>query len=130
MGVGWTNSYNQVVLYALSDNEYRLQAKKLAIERGDLEADGKIKKSLRRKPEFKNPNDAKAEVERILKEIIEENVDIKGGYGKPHWTDVAIVQFCCLPKYFFEFLKFKINWWYRRNILKVELNEEEKWVMI
>jgi len=128
--VGWTNAYSQVLTYALSDNKYRLQAKKLAIQRGLLEEDGKIKKNLRRKAEFKNPNDAKKEVERILKEIIEENVDIRGGYGKPHWTDVALVQFCFIPKYVYVYFKNKCTWWYRRNILKAELTDEEKWILI
>lgn len=128
--VGWQNAYSQVVLYALQDNKYRLQAKKLAIQKGLLEEDGKIKKSLRRKPEFKNPNDAKKEVERILKEIIEDNVDIKGGYGKPHWNDVAIVQVGLLPKYVYLWGLSKCTWWYRRKILKAELNDDEKWVMI
>ena len=128
--VGWTNAYNQVVLYALQDNKYRLQAKKEAIQRGLLEEDGKIQKSLRRKPEFKNPNDAKKEVERILKVIIEEKVDIKGGYGKPHWTDTAIVQCAMLPKYAYLWVKAKLVWQYRRRILKAEFNDEEKWILI
>jgi len=128
--VGWTNSYKQVVLYMLQDNKYRLQAKKLAIERQLLSSDGKLPKSMRRLPQFSNPNDTKAEIERIFKSIIEENVDVRGGMGKPKITDVALIQFLLLPKILYEYIKVKWIWYYRRNILKAELDDDEKWIMI
>jgi len=126
---GWTSSYNQVIFYMQKDNKYRMQAKRIAIEKKLLDEDGKLSKKLRR-TEFKNPDLAKKEVERILKSIIEQNVDVRGGYGKPKITDVAIFQVIFLPKYIYEFIKSKYMWWYRRKILKVELNESEKWTLI
>lgn len=127
--VGWQNSYNMVIEYALQDNKYKIMAKRLAIEQGLLDSNGKIPKKEQRTT-YKTPIQCKNRIEEIYRQIIEQNVDIKGGYGKPHWTDVAIVQAVFLPKYIYLYFYKKINWWYRRNILKAELNEDEKWILI
>merc|ERR1711881_296102 len=95
------------------------------MERGTLDSEGKLPKKIRRS--FKEP---KKEIDRILREIIEENMDIRGGHGKPEITDVAIIQCLLIPKTIYEWAKSKATWQYRRIVLKAEYNEEEKWIMI
>lgn len=123
--VGWQNSYQSALEYMSQDTKFRIQAKRLAIERGDLDADGKLPKKIRRN--FKDP---KKEIDRIIREIIKDNMDIRGGHGKPEITDVAIVQCVLLPKHIYNWAKFKATWVYRRRVLKAEYDEEEKWIMI
>jgi len=121
----WTQNYNNSLAYMCQDSKFRKQAKDIAVQRGTLDVDGKLPKKLRRTIGASN---LKKETDRIVKEIIAENMDLKGS-TKPDWRNTTIVQIVFLPKYALEFVKFKFQFWSRRK-QGLELTDDEKWYMI
>lgn len=113
---GWSNSYQTALNYSLHEPKFRLQAKNIAIERGLLEQNGKLPAKKRREVGALNSKD---EIDKILASIIEEKIQVRGGYGKPKPTDVAIFQVLFCPYFLFIWARKKATWYYRRNVLKV-----------
>ena len=103
-------------------DKYRLAAKKEAEFRGLIGN----KKANRGKTQ----TEIKAEEKRIILEIIEEKVDIRGGYQKPIWTDIFIVQVFYYPVYFYKWIRFHIRWYYKFTLKKEPYGEEEKLISI
>ena len=64
-------------------DKYRLAAKREAESRGLL--------GDKKKNKGKTQMQVKEEEKRIIMEIIEEKVDIRGGYQKPVWTDLFVM---------------------------------------
>jgi DnaJ family protein C protein 25 len=121
----WFQTYNNSLKNMCQDSKFRKQAKDIAVQRGTLDVDGKLPKKLRRTLGAAN---LKEETDRIIKEIIAENMDLKGS-TKPDWKNTVICQIVFLPKYALEFVKFKIQFMSRRK-QGLELTDDEKWYMI
>ena len=54
----------------------------------------------------------------------------RGGYSKPHWSDVLWIQILISPYTLFMYLKWYINWVWRFNIKGEEYGDEEKFYLI
>ena len=74
--------------------------------------------------------EAKEEEERIIRQIIEENMDIRGGYSKPKVTDVLWVQLAFLPWKLWCYLVWLSRWWWRFSWKGEEYGDEEKFYLI
>jgi len=120
--IGWNTNYKQAIEYMFHVDKYRLAAKKEAEFRGLIGN----KKANRGKTQ----SEIKAEEKRIILEIIEEKVDIRGGYQKPIWTDIFIVQVFYYPVYFYRWIRFHIRWYYKFTLKKEPYGEEEKLILI
>ena len=70
------------------------------------------------------------EEDRIVRQIIEENMDIRGGYSKPKVTDVLWVQLALLPWKMCVYVAWTARWWWKFSWKGEEFGEEEKLYLI
>jgi len=119
---GWNSNYQQAVDYMYFVDKYRLAAKREAESRG-LIGNKKMNKG-------KTQLQIKEEEKNIIKSIIEEKCDIRGGYKKPVWTDLFFVQVFVWPYYLYNWFAFYIRWYVKFVIMKEEYGEVEKEILI
>ncbi|CAK9300874.1 unnamed protein product [Gordionus sp. m RMFG-2023] len=124
--------YNEVLNYFLTIPKYRIKAKEIAENQGLLsDLYGPSAKRLNRQKNLKmSKEDMKSEEERILKKIIREQMDVKGAYAKPEWTDLIVVKLVLLPYSLYEYLNWYARWIYKFDYLKLEYGMEEKLYLI
>jgi len=58
----------------------------------------------RKQLRYKTKEDIKQEEEDLIRKIIMEKMDIRGGYQKPEYTDVLWMQIILLPYYLFRYV--------------------------
>ena len=63
-------------------------------------------------------------------QVIEDKMDIQGGYAKPKWTDVLWVQLVFLPWTTCTWTYFYTRWLWKFGIMREEYGEEEKLYVI
>jgi DnaJ family protein C protein 25 len=68
--------------------------------------------------------------EAVIRGIIADKMDIKGGYAKPHWTDVLWVQLAILPLTVYRWSRFYLVWLWRFGIRREEYGREEQLYVI
>ncbi|XP_054162583.1 dnaJ homolog subfamily C member 25 homolog [Oppia nitens] len=114
--------FKEAIDYFLTVPKYRLKAQEIA------KTDGLIDNSAanRKKNRFRNKDDIKIEEENILRKIIEEKMDIKGGYQKPSYKNVLWIQLIFLPYTITMYLIWYFRWIWKFTINKEELGDEEK----
>ncbi len=66
----------------------------------------------------------------IFSQIIEDKMDIQGGYAKPKWTDVLWVQLVLLPVTICRWTYFYVRWFWKFGVKREEYGEEEKLYVI
>ncbi|XKL66263.1 hypothetical protein PGB90_009683 [Kerria lacca] len=111
--------YDTAIKYLVTTPKYRLRALEQAKLTGLLN---------KKKP--KNKAEAKEETENIIRRILQENMDIKGGYAKPKFTDILICQLIFLPINVIKYVIWYIKWTWKFNICKKEYGEKEKFYFI
>ncbi|CAG0924288.1 unnamed protein product, partial [Notodromas monacha] len=86
----------------------------------------------KKKKERKNvsKDDLKREEDEAIRKIIEEKMDIRGGYAKPTWKDVLIVQLVLLPYTIGQWIKFQLSWLWRFTYKGEPLGDAEKLYLI
>ena len=62
--------------------------------------------------------------------ILEEKVDIRGGYKKPVWTDLFMVQIFVWLYRIYQWFAFHIRWYVKFTLKNEEYGEEEKLILI
>uniref|UniRef100_F1L043 DnaJ dnj-2 n=1 Tax=Ascaris suum TaxID=6253 RepID=F1L043_ASCSU len=114
------HKYQEALDYAIRQEKYRNGAREIAKERGLLsDATGrKDKKSKRENTEL------------IIRQIIEENMDIRGGYRKPSIYDTLLWAIVSLPYTLARCLIWYLKWFIRYSIKKEEYDEEAKLYLI
>lgn len=138
------SNYNTAINYLITVPKYRIQAQEIARQEGLLGSTGNdsSKKNRGRKTMSKQEEDA------ILKRIVEQKLDIKGGYKKPSKRVILIVNFIyyvssfsgitrilwlqliLFPYYLFSCIKWYIRWVYKFHLNQHELGEDEKIYLI
>jgi DnaJ family protein C protein 25 len=114
------HKYNEAISYLMTEPKYRIKALELAKERGLLNNTLKKGKKKQAKEEIKK------EEEGVIRFIIEENMDIKGGYQRPSLLNVAAVQIVFLPYYAALWVWFYGRWVWKFWICREEFGDEEK----
>lgn len=115
------HAYDEAVKYAMQNPKFRNQALQIIHAQGLLDNNsGKKSKNKRDKEEKKK------EEERVLREIVEDSIDIKGGYSKPSVYDVLWVQLFCLPHRSVMYGVWFARWVWKFYLKKEEYGEEEK----
>ncbi|XP_065903106.1 dnaJ homolog subfamily C member 25-like [Dysidea avara] len=118
--ISWYQSYHSAISYALQQARYRTKAKAIAKETGQLPDEKKLRKSGMTR------DDIKQEEEQVLRSVIEQNINIMGGYRKPHLWDVLAVQMLLWPYYGVCYLRWYIHWVWKFDIQKCSYGNEEK----
>jgi len=117
----WSN-YEDAIKYLAQVPKYRMQATQIAKDEGMLK-DKKANKG-------KSKEEIKEEEEKIIRKVVEEKMDIQGGYAKPKITDILWIQLVLLPVTMWNWTYFYSRWFWKFGILKEEYGEEEKLYVI
>jgi len=117
----WTR-YDTAIRYLVTVPKYRLRAQQIAKEDHLLDH---LKRNKRM-----SKDDARAEEERILRQIVSDRMDIRGGYAPPRWTDVLWVQLVLLPYTLAKYVLWYARWLYKFTLLRQEYGTEEKLYLI
>lgn len=120
---GSISRYKEAIDYFLTIPKYRIQAAEIARVEGLLTQDKK-------KNRGKSKEEVREEEESILRQIIEDKMDIKGGYSKPSVRDVLWIQLILLPYTLITWIIFYARWLVKFTILRQELGQEEKEYLI
>lgn len=72
----------------------------------------------------------KEEEEAVIRQILENNMDIRGGYAKPGIQDILWVQLVIFPYTAFKYAQWYGSWFYRFNIKKEPYGMPEKIYLI
>jgi len=113
------NNYNEAIKCLAAIPKYRIQATEVAKADGLLKRDKKAERGRSRE-------EVKEAEETVIRGIIADKMDIKGGYAKPHWTDVLWVQLVLLPLTMYRWTKFYVVWLWRFGLLREEYGREEQ----
>jgi len=113
------NNYNEAIKCLASVPKYRIQATEIA------KADGLLKKD-KKADRGKSKEELKEEDENIIRNVIANKMDIRGGYAKPNWTDILWVQLVLLPYTAIRFIHFEWRWVWKFGIMREEYGEQEK----
>jgi len=113
------NNYNEAIKCLSAIPKYRIQATEVAKADGLLKRDKKAERGRSRE-------EVKEAEETVIRGIIADKMDIKGGYAKPHWTDVLWVQLVLLPLTMYRWTKFYVVWLWRFGLLREEYGREEQ----
>ncbi|ESO86178.1 hypothetical protein LOTGIDRAFT_129609 [Lottia gigantea] len=117
----WSN-YNAAIDYLCKDPKYRSRAIDTAMKENKLSNPSMKGKSRRVK--------IKEDEEQIIREVIESNMDIRGGYQRPKYTDVLWIQIIFLPYYLLMYIVWWFQWTWKFTIKREEYGEEEKLYLI
>jgi len=117
------SNYEEAIKYLMTVPKYRIQATEIAKEDGLLKRDKKTDKG-------KSKEEIKKEDDQVIRSIIEEKMDIKGGFAKPTYRDVLWVQMVFLPYTLWTWTYFYARWLWKFGIKREEYGEEEKLYVI
>ncbi|KAI8421466.1 hypothetical protein MSG28_009522 [Choristoneura fumiferana] len=115
------SKYDTAIKYFMTVPKYRNKA--LEIAKAET-------KELQSKKNRKSKSEQKEEQDRIIRRVIEENMDIKGAYAKPEITDILWVQLIILPYTISYYLYWYMRWFWKFTILRQPYGEEEKLYLI
>ncbi|KAE9553795.1 hypothetical protein FO519_003016 [Halicephalobus sp. NKZ332] len=113
--------FSEAVSYAATQVKFRNVAMDVARERNLLEFDEKGK------PKKKQKNGA--DVEKVIQSIIEENINVSGGYKRASLLDTFAVQIIIFPKTLTEFLIQRGSLAYRQ-LMNKDLTHDDKLFLI
>ncbi|XP_037091994.1 dnaJ homolog subfamily C member 25 homolog [Pollicipes pollicipes] len=117
----WTR-YDTAIRYLVTVPKYRLRAQQIAKEE-------KLLDHLKRNKKM-SKDEARQEEERILRDIVRDKMDIRGGYAKPSVTSVLWVQLVLLPYTLSVWLLWYLRWFWKYTLLGQEYGTDEKLYLI
>uniref|UniRef100_A0A3Q3IFF2 DnaJ homolog subfamily C member 25 n=1 Tax=Monopterus albus TaxID=43700 RepID=A0A3Q3IFF2_MONAL len=120
----WHSSYNEAINHLMTVPKYRIQAMEIAKQQGLLNRTKEKGKNRRSKEEIREQD------EEVIRDIIKNKIDIKGGYQKPNLSDILLCQIVLFPYYLTNYLAWYISWVYRFTICREEYGDEEKLYII
>ncbi|KFM81800.1 DnaJ-like protein subfamily C member 25-like protein, partial [Stegodyphus mimosarum] len=120
--LGAWSRYKSAINHLITVPKYRLKALEIAKQEKLLE--------MNKKRDRRSKDQIKEEAEAVLKKILEEKIDIRGGYSKPSVADILWIQLICLPYSILKYIYWNLRWFWKFVILKHEYGEEEKLFLI
>ncbi|XP_068617271.1 dnaJ homolog subfamily C member 25 homolog [Battus philenor] len=117
------SKYDTAIKYFMTVPKYRNRAMEIAkAESNESQGKGKTNK--------KSKAEQKAEQDKIIRRVIEENLDIRGAYAKPEIADILWVQLIILPYTITSYIYWYLRWFWKFSIMKQPYGEEEKLFII
>lgn len=113
------SKYDTAIKYFMTIPKYRNRALEIAKAEAK-ESQAKNKSARKSKAEMKEEQD------RVIRRVIEENMDIKGGYAKPEIKDILWIQLIILPYTIAYYIYWYLRWLWKFTILKQPYGTEEK----
>ncbi|CAD0201926.1 unnamed protein product [Chrysodeixis includens] len=115
------SKYDTAIKYFMTVPKYRNKA--LEIAKSEI-------KDFQTRNRKKSKAEQKVEQDRMIRKVIEENMDIKGAYAKPEIIDILWVQIIILPYTIALYIYWYLRWFWRFTIMKQPYGEEEKLYLI
>lgn len=115
------SKYDTAIKYFMTVPKYRNRALDIAKAETKESQSKKVKKT---KAELK------LEQDKIIRRVIEENMDIKGAYAKPEIKDILWVHLIILPYTVSYYIYWYLRWFWKFTILKQPYGIEEKLYII
>ncbi|XP_075885447.1 dnaJ homolog subfamily C member 25 [Nelusetta ayraudi] len=120
----WHSSYKEAINYLVTVPKYRIQATEIAKQQGLLNRAKEKGKNRRSKEEIREQE------EEVIRDIIKNKIDIKGGYQKPNLSDILLCQIVLSPYYLSHYVAWYASWVYRFTICREEYGEQEQLYII
>ncbi|XP_042158706.1 dnaJ homolog subfamily C member 25 [Oncorhynchus tshawytscha] len=120
----WWASYTEAINYLSTVPKYRIQATEIAKQLGLLNKTKEKGKNRRSKEEIREQE------EEVIRDIIKNKIDIKGGYQKPKILDILLCQIVLFPYCLCAYVVWYCKWIYRFTICREEYGDEEKLYII
>ncbi|XP_035619324.2 dnaJ homolog subfamily C member 25 [Oncorhynchus keta] len=120
----WWASYTEAINYLSTVPKYRIQATEIAKQLGLLNKTKEKGKNRRSKEEIREQE------EEVIRDIIKNKIDIKGGYQKPEILDILLCQIVLFPYCLCAYVVWYCKWIYRFTICREEYGDEEKLYII
>ncbi|XP_062339916.1 dnaJ homolog subfamily C member 25 [Osmerus eperlanus] len=120
----WHSSYNEAINYLATVPKYRIQATEMAKQQGLLNRTKEKGKNRRSKEEIREQE------EEIIRDIIKNKIDIKGGYQKPNISDILLCKIILFPYHLCLYVIWYCSWIYKFTICREEYGDEEKLYII
>jgi len=117
------NNYTEAIKCLSMIPKYRIQATTIAKEEGLLKKDKKADRG-------RSKEELKEEEETVIRGIIADKMDIKGGYAKPHWSDLLWIQLMILPLTLYRWSSFYLSWFWRFGLRREDYGREEQLYVI
>lgn len=117
------NNYTEAIKCLSMIPKYRIQATTIAKEEGLLKKDKKADRG-------RSKEELKEEEETVIRGIIADKMDIKGGYAKPHWSDLLWIQLVILPLTLYRWSSFYLSWFWRFGLRREDYGREEQLYVI
>lgn len=115
------SKYDTAIKYFMTIPKYRNKA--LDIAKAEIN-ESQSRKNKKSKAQIKEEQD------RIIRRVIEENMDIKGAYAKPEIVDILWVQIIILPYTIANYIYWYARWFWRFTLLKQPYGDVEKLYLI
>lgn len=115
--------YEEAITYFTTIQKYRNKAMEMAKDEISDKMNKKGKSKL-------SKSEQKLEVEKIIRKVIEEKMDIQGAYAKPTIRDTLWLQLILLPYIIVSYLIWNLRWVWTFTILKKPFGDEEKLYLI
>uniref|UniRef100_A0A1B6KEU4 J domain-containing protein n=1 Tax=Graphocephala atropunctata TaxID=36148 RepID=A0A1B6KEU4_9HEMI len=114
--------YETAITFLLTVPKYRNRAMQIAREERLLDNGKKTK--------GKTKAEIKEKTEAVLRQVMEDNIDIRGGNAKPEITDLLVFQLFFLPYTLSSYLYWYASWIIAHNLRGLPLSDEEKLYLI
>lgn len=114
--------YESAIKYLLTVPKYRNKAVDLAREKGLLD--------FQKKRKNKSKGELKEEMDAIIRRVLEDNMDIRGGYAKPKITDLLWAKIVLFPYAIICYCIWYGTWVWKFDICKQPYGHEQKLYLI
>lgn len=129
---GSHSRYEEAIDYFVTVPKYRNRAKDIAINEGIWPTENKSRTLKQRGANNKKlaKEELKAEEESVIRQVIQDKMQIKGAYSKPTYMDVLWIQIIFLPIWIGNYIYWYGRWIYKFDIKKEPFGLEEKHYLI
>lgn len=125
--------YKEAIDYFSTVPKYRFKAQDLAKQKGLLPISEKRSgrdESGAKRSRHKSKEEIREQEDLIIRQLIEENMDIRGGFAKPDIKNILWIQIFLSPISFCKYLYWYIRWTYLFDIMGQPYGEAEKIYLI
>jgi len=116
--------YSEAIDYLARNPKYRLAALEVAKDEGMVDT------TKKRGKERKDKTTLREEEEALIRNVIENKMDIKGAHSKPTVRDVLWIQMILFPVTMVQYIVWWVSWIWRFNIKQEPYGDEEKIYLI